>query len=99
LKEAQKAVAIHMAISSEGCENVKSLLIFFDKAKNGKIVPPTPIKCWGDESAMFKYLQHKSDESIRTVKQEFERKMVGCHIKLLFPIYLELKKNLSTLGK
>jgi hypothetical protein len=57
-----------MTISSEGCKNVKSPLVFFDKAKNGKIVLLAPIKCWDDGSAMFKYLQHKSDGSVRTVK-------------------------------
>jgi hypothetical protein len=38
-----------MTISSEGCKNVKSPLVFFDKAKNGKIVLLAPIKCWDFE--------------------------------------------------
>jgi hypothetical protein len=45
LKEVRKALAIHMAISSEGCENIKCFVAFFDKAKGGKIVPPPPITC------------------------------------------------------
>jgi hypothetical protein len=42
LKEARKALAINMEILSEGCENIKCFLAFFDKAKGGKIVPHFP---------------------------------------------------------
>jgi hypothetical protein len=43
LREARKAMAIHMTLSSEGCENIRCSLAFFDKANGGKIVPPAPI--------------------------------------------------------
>jgi hypothetical protein len=43
LREAQKAMAIHMALSFEGCENIRCSLVFFDKANGGKIVLPAPI--------------------------------------------------------
>jgi hypothetical protein len=45
LKEAQKALAVYMAISTDGCKNVKCSLVFFDKAKGGKIVLPPSITC------------------------------------------------------
>jgi hypothetical protein len=51
--EARKAMAVHMAISSKGCKNIKCSFAFFNKAKGGKIVPPPPITCWGDGSTMF----------------------------------------------
>jgi hypothetical protein len=53
LMEARKAMAVHMAISSKGCKNIKCSFAFFNKAKGGKIVPPPPITCWGDGSTMF----------------------------------------------
>jgi hypothetical protein len=53
LREARKSIAIHMALSSEGSENIRCSLAFFDKANDSKIVPPAPITCWGDGSAMF----------------------------------------------
>jgi hypothetical protein len=43
LREARKKMAIYMALSSEGCENIRCSLAFFDKANSGKMVPPTPI--------------------------------------------------------
>jgi hypothetical protein len=42
LSEAWKAMAVHMALSSKGCENIRRSLVFFDKANDGKIVPPRP---------------------------------------------------------
>jgi hypothetical protein len=45
LKEAQKALTLHMAISSKNCKNVKCFLAFFDKAKGGKIVLPSSMRC------------------------------------------------------
>jgi hypothetical protein len=63
-----------MAISSKSCKNIKCSLAFFDKAKGGKIVPPPPITCWEDGSAMFNRLQHKNDGSAKFVKWEFEIK-------------------------
>jgi hypothetical protein len=62
LREARKAMAIHMALSSEGSENIRCSLAFFDKANGSKIVPPAPITCWGDGSAMFERLLHKNDD-------------------------------------
>jgi hypothetical protein len=43
LREARKTMAIHMALSSEGSENIRCSLAFFDKANGSKIVPPAPI--------------------------------------------------------
>jgi hypothetical protein len=51
LREARKAMAIYMALSSEDSENIRCSLVFFDKANGSKIVPPAPITCWGDGSA------------------------------------------------
>jgi hypothetical protein len=45
LREARKAMATHMVLSSEGCENIRCFLAFFDKENGGKIVPPAPITC------------------------------------------------------
>jgi hypothetical protein len=53
LREARKAMAIHMALSFKGSENIRCSLAFFDKANGSKIVPPAPITCWGDGSAIF----------------------------------------------
>jgi hypothetical protein len=61
LREARKAMAIHMALSSEGFENIRCSLAFFDKVNGSKIVPLAPITCWGDGSAMFERLLHKND--------------------------------------
>jgi hypothetical protein len=72
LREMRKTMAIHMALSSKGCENIKCSLAFFDKANGGKIVPPTPITCWGDGSAMFEWLHYKNDSKKKIVKWEFE---------------------------
>jgi hypothetical protein len=72
LGEAREAMAVHMALTSEGCKNIRCSLAFFDKAKGGKIVPPPPITCWGDGSAMFESLHHKNDEAAKIVKWEFE---------------------------
>jgi hypothetical protein len=72
LREAWKAMAIHMALSSEGFENIRCSLAFFDKANGSKIVPPTPITCWGDGSAMFEWLLHKNNDHAKIVKWEFE---------------------------
>jgi hypothetical protein len=72
LREARKAMAIYMALSSEGSENIRCSLAFFDKANNSKIVPPPPITCWGDGSTMFERLLHKNDGQAKIVKWEFE---------------------------
>jgi hypothetical protein len=72
LREARKAMAIYMALSSEGSENIRCSLAFFDKANGGKIVPPVPITCWGDGSAMFEGLYHKNNGQAKIVKWEFE---------------------------
>jgi hypothetical protein len=72
LREARKAMAIHMALSSEGSENIRCSIAFFDKANGSKIVPPAPITCWGDGSAMFERLLHKNDGQAKIIKWEFE---------------------------
>jgi hypothetical protein len=72
LREARKAMAIHMALSFEGSENIRCSLAFFDKANGSKIIPPAPITCWGDGSAMFEWLLHKNDGQAKIVKWEFE---------------------------
>jgi hypothetical protein len=74
LREVRKAMAIYMVLSSEGSENIRCSLAFFDKVDVGKIVPPGPITCWGDGSAMFERLHHKHDGQAKIVKQEFEVK-------------------------
>jgi hypothetical protein len=61
LREARKAMAIYMALSSEGSENIRCSLAFFDKENGSKIVAPAPITCSGDGSAMFERLLHKND--------------------------------------
>jgi hypothetical protein len=38
-------MAIHMALSSEGSENIRCSLAFFDKTNGGKKIPPLPITC------------------------------------------------------
>jgi hypothetical protein len=72
LREARKTMAIHMALSSEGFENIRCSLAFFDKANGRKIVLRPPITCWGDGSAMFERLLHKNDGQAKIVKWEFE---------------------------
>jgi hypothetical protein len=72
LREARKAMAINMVLSSEGSENIRCSLAFFDKANGSKIVPPAPITCWGDGSAMFERLLHKNDGQAKIVKWEFK---------------------------
>jgi hypothetical protein len=72
LKEARNAMAIYMVLSSEGCDNIRCSLAFFDKANGGKIVLPTPITYWGDGSAMLEQLHHKNDGQAKIVKWEFE---------------------------
>jgi hypothetical protein len=74
LREAWKAMAIYMALSSEGSENIRCSLAIFDKENSGKIVPLAPITCWGDGSAMFEWLHHKNDGQAKIVKWEFEVK-------------------------
>jgi hypothetical protein len=41
---------------------------FFNKVNGGKIVPPTPITCWGDGSAMFERLHYKNDGHAKILK-------------------------------
>ena len=65
-------MAILMVLSSEGSENIKCSLAFFDKENGSKIVLPVPITCWGDGSVMFKQLFHKNDSQAKIVKWEFE---------------------------
>jgi hypothetical protein len=72
LREALKVMAIHMALSSEDYENIRCSLAFFDKANGSKIVPPAPITCWADGSAMLERLLHKNDDQAKIVKWEFE---------------------------
>ena len=74
LKEAWKAMAIHMVLSTEGYENIRCSFAFFDKANGDKIAPPMPITCWSNGSAMFEQLQYKNDSEIKIVKWEFEVK-------------------------
>jgi hypothetical protein len=50
-----------MALSSEGSENIRCSLAFFDKANGSKIVPPAPITCWVDGSTMLEWLLHKNN--------------------------------------
>jgi hypothetical protein len=61
-----------MALSSEGPENIRCSLAFFDKVNGSKIIPPAPITYWGDGSAMFERLLHKNDGKAKIVKWEFE---------------------------
>jgi len=72
LGEARKALAIQMAISPEGSENIKSSLALFEKARGDKFVPPAPITCWGDGSAMFERLFQQNNGNANIVKWEFE---------------------------
>jgi hypothetical protein len=72
LRDAQKAMAIHMALSFEGSKNIRCSLAFFDKVNGSKIVLPAPITCWGDGIAMFEQLLHKNDGQAQIVKWEFE---------------------------
>src|SRR5450759_4737966 len=72
LREARKALAIHMVLSPEGSENIKCSVALFDKANDRKLVPPGPITCWGDGSAMFERLFHKNPGHAKPVKWEFE---------------------------
>jgi hypothetical protein len=72
LREVRKAMAIYMALSFEGPENIRCSLAFFDKANGSKIIPPMPITCWGDGSAIFERLLHKNDNQAKIVKWEFE---------------------------
>jgi hypothetical protein len=68
LREARKAMAIHMTLLSKGSENIRCSFAFFDKANGSKIIPPAPITCWGDGSAMFEQLLHKNDGQAKIVK-------------------------------
>ena len=68
LREARKAMAIHMVLSFEGSENNRCFLAFFDKVNDSKIVPPMPITCLDDGSAMFEWLHHKNDGQEKIVK-------------------------------
>ena len=68
LREVQKAMAIYMALSSEGFENIRCSLTFFDKMNSSKIVPPVPITCWGDGNTMFEQLLHKNNGQAKIVK-------------------------------
>ena len=68
LREARKAMAIHMALLPEGFENIKCSLAFFDKVNGRKLVPLVPITCWDDGSAMFEQLFHKNDGQAKTMK-------------------------------
>jgi hypothetical protein len=65
-------MAIYMALSSKGSENIRCSLAFFDKANGGKIVLLVPITYWGDGSAMFERLHYKNDGQAKIVKWEFE---------------------------
>jgi hypothetical protein len=68
LREAQKAMAIHMVLSSKGCKNKRFSLAFFDKAKGSKIGPLPPITCWSDGSAIFECIHHKNEGLAKIVK-------------------------------
>jgi hypothetical protein len=72
LREVRKTMAIHMALSSKGSENIRCFLAFFDKVNGGKVVPPAPITCWGDGSAMFERLHYKNNGQAVIVKWEFD---------------------------
>jgi hypothetical protein len=39
LQRSTETMAIHMALSFEGCENIRCSLAFFDKANGNRIVP------------------------------------------------------------
>jgi hypothetical protein len=68
LREAWKAMAIYMALSSKDSENIRCSLAFFDKANGSKIVLPVPFTCWDDGSVMFERLLHKNDGQAKIVK-------------------------------
>ena len=72
LRKARKAMALYMALSSKGSENIRCFLAFFDKANDSKIIPPVPITYSGDGSAIFERLLHKNDGQAKIVKWEFE---------------------------
>jgi hypothetical protein len=72
LREERKAMAIYMALSSEGYDNIRCSLAFFNKANGSKIVLPVPITCWDDGSVMFERLHYKNDGQAKIVKWEFE---------------------------
>jgi hypothetical protein len=72
LREARKAMAKHMALSFEACENIRCSLAYFDKAKGSKIVPRPSITCWDDGSAMFERVHYKNDGEAKIVKWEFK---------------------------
>ena len=99
MKEAQKALAIYMAISSKGCENIKCYLAFYDKAKGGKIVVLSPITCWEDGSAMFEHFHHKNNGSTKFVKWEFEIKEGKLPCIILSFHLIEVEKQFVYLGK
>jgi hypothetical protein len=67
LKQAQNALAVHGDFF-KGCENIRSSLAFFDKDKDSKIVPPSPITCWCDNRTMFEDLQYMSNGSTKVIK-------------------------------
>jgi hypothetical protein len=49
-----------MVILLKGCENIRSSLAFFDKAKGNKIVPSPSILCWDDGIAKFEQYTTKA---------------------------------------
>lgn len=77
-----------MVISLEGFKNVKSSIVFFDKAKGDKIVLLLPITYLSDKSVMFDHLQYKNNRSMKIEKWEFEVKKISFHIKFLFLTWL-----------
>jgi hypothetical protein len=83
LKDARKALAVHMTITTEGCKNVKCSFVFFDKAKGNKIVAPPPIRCWGDGNAILNICNTRITDRQRLCSGNLRLKKVGCHIELL----------------
>ena len=86
-------MAIHMVVSSKGCKNIRCSLAFFDKANGNKIVPPMPIACWNDGSAMLERLHHKNDGERKIVKWKFKVKEGWLpYIFLLFHLFASEKE-------
>jgi hypothetical protein len=99
LREARKAMAIHMVLSSEGFENIRCSLAFFNKVNGGKLVPPMPIICWSDGDAMFERLHHKNDGQAKIVKWEFEVEEDWLSYRSLSSHLITSEKEFVHLGK
>jgi hypothetical protein len=85
LREAWKAMAIYMALSFEGCENIRCFLAFFDKAKGGKIVPHFPSRTKVMEVQCSSVYNTRTTERERLWSGNLRSKRVGCLIEVFRP--------------